>query len=217
MSALVKFIVVPVAGLGGTAGTVYVGSKLANFSGVDVEDDSIVETIKDKFVGRLITSKSDNPKWKSRLSKLQKAKKDELDEDLKNVKSEQELKAWCDDVAIKPFESETNIKVKGVQEYCVLYIRDQVLGSHKLLEKTGTWDGANGRLKGSTGKLSKEMEEVKKKLETEANALKEWCTSKYELPFKDKKDLLLADVSKFCTELKPKAVKPVASAETKPK
>nr|WP_014272497.1 hypothetical protein [Mycoplasma haemocanis] len=216
MSALVKFIVVPVAGVSGTAGTIYIGSKIANFSGVDVEDDSIIETIKDKFEGRLITSRSDNLKWKSRFSKLQKAKKDSLEENLKNVKNEQELKAWCDDVVINPFESEDNIKVKGVQEYCTLYIRDQILGSHKLLEASGTWDEVNERLKNSKDRLSEEMEAIKKKLETESEALKKWCTSKYDLPFKDKKDQLLIDVSKFCTVVpKPKSTPSTPGAQAK--
>ncbi|CBY92769.1 hypothetical protein HF1_07610 [Mycoplasma haemofelis str. Langford 1] len=117
MSAVVKFIVVPAAGIGGTAGTVYMGSSLVNFSGISDEEDSIVETIKDKFSGSLMTSvRSTDKKWNTRLSKLKSEDKSKLDESLKAITTEKELKDWCDEVSISPFVSQDDSKTRGVQE-----------------------------------------------------------------------------------------------------
>ncbi|AEG73080.1 hypothetical protein MHF_0816 [Mycoplasma haemofelis Ohio2] len=211
--AYLKTALVGTAGVAGTAGTVYVGSKAVDFSSVTEDNDEIIHTVKDKFKGRLI-SKSDFSKgWKERLTKLQSDNSPDLHEGLKKLKtkdpkvSESDLKKWCNDSSIEPYEEESSL-AKGIDKYCTYLIKDKIHGLITGKEEKD-WKDAKEKFEALDDKqLSEEMQKVKKekKLDT-------WCLGKYESPFKDSKDPLYLEVSKFCKKIK-KPTPPKAKADT---
>ncbi|AEW45444.1 hypothetical protein MHC_02910 [Mycoplasma haemocanis str. Illinois] len=212
MAALapLKFLGISCVGVGGTCSVVYVGSSwLSGFSGLDVEDDSIIQTVSDKFSNRLISNSKDrNGVWKARLDKLRKHSNGELDKDLKAIKetkekTEKDLRDWCEAAKIKPHSGEGNsLMVQGVEAYCTYVIKDQV---NKAIHKKDidTWKPVNKKLMEHKGSLSNEMKELQKKVNREeSDELQKWCFESYEKPFKDKNDQLYKDVSSFCIPVK---------------
>ncbi|AEW45455.1 hypothetical protein MHC_02965 [Mycoplasma haemocanis str. Illinois] len=215
MSSLVftKLAFVSSAGVVGTVGVMYVGSKVADFSSVSDDVDSIIETVSDKYKNRLIKSNSNDQKWKSRLEKLRKSLKQDLDPELEKIKSdnskkESDLKQWCDSAAIQPWEKDSRI-VKGIEDFCTLTIKDQV-GKGKLISKTGTeeWKLANGKLRDfKEDKLSNEMKKLQDEIKKNesSDVLEKWCFNNMEDPFIDAKDVKYLDVSTFCVKVSQKS------------
>ncbi|AEG73082.1 hypothetical protein MHF_0818 [Mycoplasma haemofelis Ohio2] len=221
------------AGVGGTCSVVYAGgSWLSGFSGVHVDDDSVIQTVADKFSSRLIAKGRDSV-WRNRLSKLKGHKDGKLDQGLEEIKTnkdgkktEKDLQAWCEEAKIKPHSGEgADLIVKGVEDYCTYMIKDQVnkaISSDK--KGTDTWKPVNKRLMEYKGSLSDEMKKLKEKVKNEdSTELQAWCFASYEKPFQDKNDQLYKDVSTFCVAIKQaqkpsdKAVKPDAAKTPAPK
>ncbi|AEG73101.1 hypothetical protein MHF_0837 [Mycoplasma haemofelis Ohio2] len=208
-----KLASVSAAGVGGTAGVVYVGGKVVDFSDVPNDDDSIIETVSDKYKNRLVKSNATDQKWKDRLKKLRESKRQDLGVELEKIKSdtskkEVDLKQWCDSAAIQPWEKDSLI-VKGIEDFCTLAIKDQV-GRGKLISKTdtGEWKEANGKLKDfKTDKLSDDMKKLQEEIKKNesSDVLEKWCTKNMEEPFMDSKDSRYLDVSTFCIKVPKKA------------
>ncbi|AEW45439.1 hypothetical protein MHC_02885 [Mycoplasma haemocanis str. Illinois] len=213
--APLKLAVLACAGVGGTCSVVYAGSSwLSGFSGLDVEDDSIIQTVSDKFSSRLIAKGKDSV-WQTRLDELRKHKGEELDKDLKAIrddskKKKEDLRDWCEAAKIKPNSGEgSDLLVKGVEAYCTYVIKDQVSRAVNKNDEE-TWKPINKRLMEYQGSLSNEMQKLKEKVKDENSIdLKQWCFESYKKPFKDKNDQLYKDVSTFCVSVKV-AKKPAA-------
>ncbi|CBY92748.1 hypothetical protein HF1_07400 [Mycoplasma haemofelis str. Langford 1] len=214
------------AGVGGTCSVVYAGgSWLSGFSGVHVDDDSVIQTVADKFSSRLIAKGRDSV-WKNRLSKLKEHKDGKLDQGLEEIKTnkdgkktEKDLQAWCEEAKIKPHSGEgADLIVKGVEDYCTYIIKDQVNKAISSDKKIDVWKSVNKRLMEYKGSLSDEMKKLREKVKSEdSTELQTWCFASYEKPFQDKNDQLYKDVSTFCVAIKQaqkpsdKSVKPDAA------
>ncbi|CBY92777.1 hypothetical protein HF1_07690 [Mycoplasma haemofelis str. Langford 1] len=220
------------AGVGGTCGAVYVGSSfVADVSKEVGDDDSVIQTVADKFGTRLISKNKKNGIWKKRLQKLKNHGSGELDAGLKTIKenadqpkAEQDLEAWCEESKIKPHGGqEHSLMVKGVESYCTYIIEEQVNGVvPKSKDAIGDWKLVNEAfVKAQKVSLSQDLQKVYDEVkgnETTSLKLKEWCFGKYEEPFKGKDDALYKEVSKVCKSVKtpkPASPKPAASAPSK--
>ncbi|AEW45438.1 hypothetical protein MHC_02880 [Mycoplasma haemocanis str. Illinois] len=209
-----KLASVGAMGVGGTAGTVYLGSKIADFSGVEGEQDDIVDVIADKFKDRLLKDTQNNKaKWDARFQRLKADNSNNLHASLQKIKGDtnakvDDLKTWCTDAYIKPIEDETF--TKNVEQFCTLFIQDQI--SNLLKGKTeDKWSENNDVLeKKEKRSLSKEMQEIQDKLKTDKKALSTWCLGKYESFYKGKDDPTYKDVHEFCRKI---AKKPAKTSE----
>ncbi|CBY92742.1 hypothetical protein HF1_07340 [Mycoplasma haemofelis str. Langford 1] len=208
--SFLKVAAVSAVGIGGTAGTVYLGGKAVNFSEIQDESDELIDTFKDKFEGRLVTAKASDKKWQTRFKKLQEAKaKKPQESGIPEVSKAEELQKWCQDASIAAFDTS---KEKVFEDYCVLINEEQA--SKKLIQKGNGWKDANERLsKAKDSDISEELKKVRDKVKTdleESKELENWCTSKYSSPFKGKKDQEFIYLGTYCTEVK-KPAKPAAS------
>ncbi|AEW45478.1 hypothetical protein MHC_03090 [Mycoplasma haemocanis str. Illinois] len=228
MSALapLKIAGLAFAGVGGTFGAVYVGSSfVSDVSKGEADDDSVIQTVADKFGTRLISKNNKKPGiWKKRLQKLKKHSSGQLDEKLKSIKensdeskAEKDLETWCEESKIKPHgEQEYLLIVEGVEKYCTYIIEEQVSGVVPK-NKTGVddWKLVNEAfVKSQKNSLSEDLQKVYDEVKGKEGSslkLKEWCFNKYEEPFKGKEDSLYKEVSKMC-----KVVKPPKPAASKP-
>ncbi|CBY92743.1 hypothetical protein HF1_07350 [Mycoplasma haemofelis str. Langford 1] len=216
-----KLAAISLAGVSGTVGVVYVGGKAVDFSGVQDEDDSIIETVSDKFKTRLVTSDAKSNKWEARLKKLRDSNEQNLDPELKKIKEDKEkkqgdLKKWCDSAVIQPYD-ENSLVTKGIEAFCTWTIKDQVRNT--ISEKgTEKWTSATEKLKNfDTSKLSGEMKKLQEDIKkgTDSGSLEKWCFESYEQPFTDTKNSKYLDVSSFCVKIPvPKVSKPAATKPT---
>ncbi|AEW45434.1 hypothetical protein MHC_02860 [Mycoplasma haemocanis str. Illinois] len=213
-----KLVVISCAGVGGTVGVVYVGGKVVDFSGVQDEDNSIIETISDKYKARLVKADVKNSKWKVRLTKLRDWKESNLDPELQKIKEdkqkkEEDLKQWCESTVIQPYEKDSLV-TQGVEAFCTLTIKDQVRNTISGQGKE-EWKLANEKLRDfDTSKLSEEMKKLQEDIKgkTDSDALEKWCFVSYDQLFMDTKNSKYLDVSSFCVKVpKPKADGNVAS------
>ncbi|AEG73076.1 hypothetical protein MHF_0812 [Mycoplasma haemofelis Ohio2] len=212
--SFLKVAAVSAVGIGGTAGTVYLGGKAVNFSEIQDESDELIDTFKDKFEGRLVTAKASDKKWQTRFTKLTSDEAKNL-QGLPEVSKAEELQKWCQDASIAAFDKS---KEKVFEDYCVLINEEQA--SKKLIQKGKDWKDANERLsKAKDSDISDELKKVRDKVKTDLEKSKElenWCTSKYSSPFKGKKDQEFIYLGTYCTEIKkPAASKAPQAAEPK--
>ncbi|AEG73110.1 hypothetical protein MHF_0846 [Mycoplasma haemofelis Ohio2] len=220
------------AGVGGTCGAVYVGSSfVADVSKEAGDDDSVIQTVEDRFSTRLIRKQKSNTIWEERFQKLKKNVDGQLHEKLQQIKGNsdskkaaQELKSWCEESWIKPQDGEeSKLIVSGVEAYCTYVIKDQVSGVvPKSKDTINDWKLVNEAfVKAQKVSLSQDLQKVYDEVkgnETTSLKLKEWCFGKYEEPFKGKDDALYKEVSKVCKSVKtpkPASPKPAASAPSK--
>ncbi|AEW45443.1 hypothetical protein MHC_02905 [Mycoplasma haemocanis str. Illinois] len=199
-------------GVGGTAGTVYLGSKIADFSGVEGDQDDIVDVIADKFKDRLLKdSKNNKEKWESRFKKLKQDGSGNLHSSLKKIKDNNQakaddLKAWCTDSYIKPMEDETF--TNNVERFCTLLIKDQINNLISDATKDKWTDNNEFLKKKEKSFLSKEMQGIQDKLTKDETALSTWCLGKYESFYKGKEDPTYKDVHGFCKKIPKQSTAP---------
>ncbi|AEW45441.1 hypothetical protein MHC_02895 [Mycoplasma haemocanis str. Illinois] len=215
-----KLAVIALAGVGGTVGVVYVGEKVVDFSGVQDEDDSIIETISDKYKTRLVKAEAKSNKWDVRLKKLRSWSGSTLDQELQKIKSDngkkgEDLKNWCESAAIQPYEKDSLV-TQGVEAFCTLTIKDQANGTMSTSKKDiSDWKEVNKVFSELTkDSLSEDLQsvwdKVKSKVDTSLD-LKEWCFKKYDEPFVGKDNALYKEVVKVCKAPKPAPAKPNGS------
>ncbi|CBY92747.1 hypothetical protein HF1_07390 [Mycoplasma haemofelis str. Langford 1] len=222
-----KLASIGAVGVGGTAGTVYLGSKVVDFSGVEGEQDDLVEVVADRFKDRLVKDTTkDKSKWDVRFQKLKQDTSGKLHTSLKQIKEDNQskaddLKVWCTDAYIKPVEDETFSN--NVEQYCTLFIKDQI-GSLITEKSEDKWTENNSVLEKKDKKsLSKEMKKIQEELKTKKNALSTWCLGQHDSFYKGKDDSTYKDVHGFCRKIPKKTPKTPdskatpAPAESKPK
>lgn len=164
-------------------------------------------TIKDKLGETLLSyEQKDNEKWKARGASLSKAG-NELSSDLNKIKTEKDengskIKGWCQTNIKNKFTSDKDTLFLEVQKYCTYNIKDKIGNAID----TTKWekDKHNKRikeLKEDREWISKEMKAIKDKLnqaQPEEDALKNWCASSYEKPFKGDEDQGYRDTLNYC-------------------
>ncbi|AEG73081.1 hypothetical protein MHF_0817 [Mycoplasma haemofelis Ohio2] len=206
-----KLASVGAMGVGGTAGTVYLGSKVVDFSGVEGEQDDLVEVVADRFKDRLVKdTQNSKAKWEARFKKLKGDDSGKLHASLKQIKENQQskaddLKTWCTDAYIKPVEDETFSS--NVEQYCTLFIKDQI-GSLITDKSEDKWTENNSVLEKKDKKsLSKEMQKIQEELKTKKTALSDWCLGQHDSFYKGKDDSTYKDVHSFCKRIPKKTPK----------
>ncbi|OAL10588.1 hypothetical protein A6V39_00790 [Candidatus Mycoplasma haematobovis] len=165
-------------------------------------------TIKDKLGETLLSYESkDADKWKTRSVTLSKDNGN-LSKELKKVKDgtdtdDSRIKGWCQTNINNKFTSDKDPIFLEVQKYCTYNLKDKI---EKTID-TSSWEASkhNKKLKGLQNNegLSDEMKKIKAKLADGAigrdeNALKEWCKSSYEKPFKGEQDQDYLDTKEYC-------------------
>ncbi|AEG73098.1 hypothetical protein MHF_0834 [Mycoplasma haemofelis Ohio2] len=207
MSSLTKLAAASAAGIGGVGGVMYLKPSSTS------TEVKVVETFRDRYKNSLI-DKNDAAKWNSRKEKLSKDDDANLEEGLKKVKENKgatgdDVRKWCEEAVIKPYSSEDTSRIKGIEKYCTYTIEDKVKGTLISKEKKteGDWKTANDRLlKELKDNLPENLKEAFDKLSAsdgtkDALFLQKYCHEKYDLMFKDEKDPLYLEVSKFCTQV----------------
>ncbi|CBY92540.1 hypothetical protein HF1_05320 [Mycoplasma haemofelis str. Langford 1] len=190
---------------GGSAAGGY--ALYSHFSG-----SSFSEALKGTLLS--LEGEEDKSRWEKRLTKL-KGNKDSLVDSLKAVANKNNLdatwsdvQAWCKD-NLKEKVSKDNQKLfDNVQLYCTFNIGDKL--SNKIDPNTGDSDNKWKKVfeklgQADSSKLDQALVEIKSKNNQSGDAgnkaIKQWCTTVYESPFKLPKDKSFEYAESYCVEI----------------